>query len=167
MSLTAELRATLRATQTGAHDFGGPKFAPLVDKILQLSNGSGANQANILWADERTLAAEATEDIDLAGALTDAFGATITAASVVAILVIAAQGNTNNVIVANGTHPFGLFGGTTPSFAVKPSGFFFAAAPGGGGLGTVTAGTGDDITITNSAAGSAVTYQIAILARTA
>ena len=166
MPLTSELRVIFSAIETGSNDFGGPVFKPLVDKILPFANGNGANQANILFADRRTLAAEATEDIDLAGALSSAFGATITAASVVAVMVIASASNTNNVVIGNGTHPITLFGGTTPTFSVKPGGLFVTAAPGVGGLAAVTAGTGDDIAITNSGAGSSVTYDILILGRT-
>jgi hypothetical protein len=60
-----------------------------------------------------------------------------------------------------------LFGGTNPTFSVKPGGFFFVAAPQAAGLLTVGAGTTDDLKVTNSAAGTPVTYTIAILARTA
>jgi len=166
MALTSEIRAIVKGTQTGSNDFGG-SFAPNIDKILQFADGTAANQANILWADERTLAASATEELDLAGVLTDAFGTTVAAASVVAIMVTAASANTNNVIVTNGTAPFLLFGGTTPTFSVKPNGVMLLAAPGAGGLGTVTAVSADQIKLTNSGAGTGVTYQIVILARTA
>lgn len=167
MAVQAELRARFSATQTGANDFGGPSFAPVVEKILQFTSGTGANQADIVWADERTLSASATEDLDLAGELTDAFGATVAAAELVAILVIADADNTNNVVIGDATAPIPLFGGTNPTFSVKPGGFFFVAAPNASGLLTVGAGTTDDLKVANSSSGTAVTYQIAILARTA
>lgn len=167
MTLTAELRATLKATQTGANDFGGPTFKPTIDKILQFASGTGANQADILWADERTIAASSSEDLDLAGVLADAFGATITAAELVAILVVADAANTNNVVLGDATSPIPLFGGTNPTFAVKPGGFFFIAAPGAAGQLTVGAGSTDDLKVANSSSGSSVTYKIAILARSA
>lgn len=167
MPLTAEARATLSANQTGTNDFGGPRYTPNIDKILQFANGTGANQADILWADTRTLAASATEDLDLAGVLTDAFGATVAAAKVVAILVIADPGNTNDVVIGAATQPIPLFGGTAGTFAVKPGGFFFCAAPGTAGQCAVGAGATDDLKVANSAGGTAVTYSIAVLARSA
>ena len=165
MTVQAELRARFSAIETGTNDFGGPRFAPTIESILKFTHGVGANQADILWADERTLAASATEDIDLAGVLTNAFGATINAAELVGLLVIAAAGNTNNVVLGDATQPIPLFGGTNPTFAVKPGGFFFVAAPNAAGLLTVGAGSTDDLKITNSGSGTAVTYQIAVLAR--
>lgn len=167
MALTAELRAKFFAQQSGSNDFGGPSFSPTIEKILQFTDGTGANQADILWADERTIAASLSEDIDLVGVLADAFGTTIEAAELVAILVIAAAGNTNNVVLGDATSPVPLFGGTNPTFAVKPGGFFFVAAPNAAGLLTVGAGSTDDLKVANSSSGSSVTYQIAILARSA
>lgn len=167
MALTAELRAKFSAQQSGANDFGGPSFAPTIEKILQFTSGTGAGMADILFADEREIAASSSEDLDLAGVLADAFGTTIAAAEVVAILIIADDANTNNVVVGDATSPVPLFGGTNPTFAVKPGGFFFVAAPNAAGLLTVGAGSTDDLKIANSSSGSSVTYQIAILARTA
>jgi hypothetical protein len=167
MAVTATLRATFAAKQTGSHDFGGPDFSPEINKVINFTSGTGANQANIVWAGKRTLAASATEDLDFAGVLTDAFGATVATAELVAIYVEALPGNTNNVVLGDAVAPISLFGGTNPTFSVKPGGFFFVAAPQAAGLLTVGAGTTDDLKVTNSAAGTPVTYTIAILARTA
>lgn len=167
MALTSKIILDLSASQSGSNDFGGPEFTPRMRKVLELASGVGANQADLLFADERTLAASATEDLDLAGVLADAFGATITAAEVVAIFIFAAEANTNNVVVGDATSPVPLFGGTNPTFAVKPGGFFCVGAPNAAGLLTVGAGSTDDLKITNSNSGTSVTYQIAILARSA
>ncbi len=167
MALTSKITLDLSASQTGSNDFGGPTFAPRMRKVLELASGTGANQADLLWADERTLAASATEDLDLAGVLTDAFGTTITAAEVVAIFVFADSDNTNDVIVGDATAPVALFGGTNPTFSVKPGGFFCIGAPNAAGQFTVGAGTTDDLKIANSSSGTSVTYQIAVLARSA
>jgi hypothetical protein len=167
MTVSAEIRVIFGATQTGSNDFGGPTFDLMIDKIMQFTSGTGANQADIVWADERTLAASSSEDLDLAGVLADAFGATVAAAEVVAILVIADAANTNNVVIGDATSPIPLFGGTNPTHAVKPGGVFFAAAPNAAGLLTVGAGSTDDLKVANSSSGTGVTYKIAILARSA
>ena len=167
MALTSELRVKFSATQTGSNDLGNPRFLPSLDKVLQFTSGTGANQADIVWTDERTLAASGSEDLDLAGALTDAFGATITAAELVAIIIVADAGNTNNVVVGDATAPIPLFGGTNPTFAIKPGGVFAVAAPNAAGLLTVGAGTTDDLKVANSSSGSEVTYKIVVLGRSA
>lgn len=167
MTLTSKITIDLSASQTGSNDFGGPEFKPRMRKVIEFASGIGANQADLLFADERTLAASATEDLDLAGVLADAFGATITAVEVVAIFIFADAGNTNNVIVGDATAPVPLFGGTNPTFSVKPGGFFCVGAPNASGLLAVGAGATDDLKIANSGGTTGVTYEIAILARTA
>lgn len=167
MAVTATLRAKFSARQVGTHTQGGPEFNPTIEKILTFASGTGANQADIVWTSTRTLAASATEDLDLAGVLADAFGTTVAAAELVAILVTADAANTNNVLIGDATAPIPLFIGTNPAFAVKPGGFFFVAAPAAAGLLTVGAGATDDLKIANSGGTTGVTYTIAILARTA
>lgn len=167
MALTSRITLELSASQTGSNDFGGPEFSPLMRKVIDFASGVGANQADLLFVDERTLAASATEDLDLAGVLTDAFGATITMAEVVAIFIFADADNTNNVIVGDATAPVPLFGGTNPTFSVKPGGFFAVGAPNAAGLLTVGAGATDDLKIANSSSGTGVTYSIAVLGRSA
>ena len=168
MPVTTEIRAIFSANQTVTLDLGGPASAPiLLDKTYPFSSGTGANQADLVWQDTRTLAASATEDLDLAGVLADAFGATITAAELVAIMVTADAANTNDVVLGAATQPIPLFGGTLGTFAVKPGGMFLSVAPGGAGQLTVGAGATDDLKVANSSSGTAVTYSIIVLARTA
>lgn len=173
MGLRSELLVQLSAIQSGAQDFGGPDFKPLVKALLTLSDGVGQNQADILYADERSLAASTNDDIDLAGVLTNAFGAVITAAEMVALLIInkpkavGAPANTSNLTIGLGSNPFlGFVAGTTPTIGpLRPGGVFLIASPDAAGIGTVTGGSADILRVANGAGGGAV-YQIAILART-
>lgn len=167
MTLTAEVRIKMTASQTGSNDLATPRYSPVHEFLAQFASGTGANQADLFWGDTRTLAASATEDLDIAGVLTDAFGATITAAEVVAIMISADAANTNNVVVGDATAPVPLFGGTNPTRAIRPGGCDVYINPGATGLFTVGAGTTDDLKIANSSSGTAVTYTISILARTA
>lgn len=162
----ANISLSIDATLTGSNDLGNPKQRVLIEKALAFIAGTAAeDQANILFSDTRTLAASATEDLDLTGALTDAFGATIAAAEVVAIFVAAAEGNTNSVNVtrpaANGF--IGPFLAAGDGIAIKPGEWQFFASESGW---PVTAATGDLLTVTNSSAGTSVTYDILILGRT-
>lgn len=172
MALTATLVAQIRATQTGANDFGGPNFTPEVSKIIALANGTSAGQADILWCDQRTVASASNDDLDLSGSLTDAFGATVAAAELVALIVInepsSGAANTTDLTIGVGSNPVtGFLGGTNPTIGpIKPGAFVFLGSSGAAGLGAVTAGTGDILRIANSS-GASATYQIAILARSA
>ena len=139
-----------------------PSDALNLDYSKVFSSGTGANQGNMWWHDQRTLGVSATENIDLAGSLTSAFGTTITFTSQKGIFVYAAAGNTNDVQVtrpaANGV-PWLMAAGD--GIALKPGAWMAWFDPSANGP-TVTAGTGDLITFTNSAGGTSVTYDVFI-----
>ncbi|WP_068925032.1 hypothetical protein [Planobispora rosea] len=155
LQLTADLTSPLDLV-TGS--------APLsFARQVNFSDGAGLNAANRIWSDERTLAASATENLDFAGSLTDAFGATITLARVKALIVAASSANSNNVVVGGGSNPFtNWVSGTTPAVIVRPGGLLALVAPDATGY-AVTAGTGDQLQMANSGAGSSVTYQIVVI----
>lgn len=163
--VAASIDVHLQAKQTGAADLGTPAMLVDVRKAIEFAAGTAnINQSNVLFSDQRTLGASATENLDLAGVLADALGATIAAAEVVAIYIAAAQSNTNDLQL---TRPAsnGL-----PAFLAAGDGL--AIGPGDVVLITnrkgiaVTAGTGDLLTLTNGGAGTPVTYDIVILGRT-
>ena len=172
MALTANLRASLSAVQSATNDFGTPVFTPRMEAEIALLDGVAANQANILFLDERTVASNTSDPLDLNGVLVNAFGATIAAVEIVAIFVInkAKNGtaNTTNLTIGGGTNPVvGYLGGTTPTIGpIRPGGFVMLGSPDVAGLCTVTAGTGDILNIANST-GAAATYQVGIIARNA
>lgn len=153
-------------THSGTADLGTPKMRASVDKILSLVEGTDAtNKANLLFSDTRTLAASANENIDLAGTLADAFGATITAAEIVAIFIAAKAANTNNV---NVTRPasngfVGPFLAASDGVAIKPGEYALFVSQSGW---AVTAGTGDLLNIANSAGSTGVDYDIIVVGRT-
>lgn len=164
---SGEIALTIKGALTGDNDLGTPKMIlDTIEERLSLSAGTDSvNKANILFSDTRTVAISGNEDIDLAGALTNAFGQTITAAEVVAIFIKAHAGNTNNVNVTRpaDTGFVGPFLAAGDGISVKPGEYQLLVSRSGWG---VTAGTGDIINIANSGAGSTVTYDIVIVGRT-
>jgi hypothetical protein len=91
-------------------------------------------------------------------------GATLTFTKIKAILVKAAEGNTNNVVVGGAASNgwVGPFGDVSDTVAVKPGGTLLLVAPNAAGY-AVTAGTGDILKVANSGAGTGVTYDIVIV----
>lgn len=130
--------------------------------------GTAANKADKVFSDTRTIAASGAEDLDLAGGLTDAFGAAITFVEVRALVIKAAAGNTNDVVVGGDASAAwaAMFGDATDKINVKPGGIFVWIAP-GDGAGAVTATTADLLQIANSGSGTSVTYDIIILGTSA
>lgn len=163
-SLIASIKAAVSAQYANALEFGGVEQTLKYSAAHAFTDGTGANQAQKLFTDQRTLAASANEALDLSGVLADVFGATLTLTKIKAILIKAADGNTNDVIVGGAASNawVGPFGSSTHTVAVKPGGTVMFVAPDATGY-AVTAGTGDQLKVANSAAGSAVTYDIVLV----
>lgn len=167
MSLTTRLSVALAAQLTGTHDHAPPSSRLGPEWQLNLASGTGAGQADRLWSDRRTIAASASEDLDLAGSLTDALGATLTLARVKMLAVYALPANTNDVVLGDAAATtWTALLGTDGTLAVKPGGLLVVTAPGATAY-PVTAGSADLLKVANSAAGSAVTYDIYIVGASA
>jgi hypothetical protein len=168
MSLNSTIYAAISGTLTGSPDLGSSKYTLSMNAaLLNLANGTGTNQADLIFSDTRTIAASLSEDLDLAGVLTDPLGAALTFADCKAILIKAATGNTNNVIVGGQTSNgfLGPFAAAANSVAIPPGGALLLAAPKDGWV--VTAGTGDLLKVANSSSGTSVTYDIVIVGTSA
>ncbi len=173
MTITAQLSVALSVNQAGSNALsGGPYWSHMFDFAQAFANGTGAGQCDLAYFSERTVASASNDDIDLAGALTDALGATITAAELVTLLLINRQkdgtANTTDLTIGGSSNPIvGFLGGTTPTIGpLKPGAIALLASPGAAGLGAVTASTGDILRVANSA-GAQAKYLIGILARSA
>lgn len=141
-----------------------------INKVYQqlLATGTGVSQADRVYYAQPTVAASGTTTIDLAGTVTDVFGATVTFARVKALIVAAASGNTNNVVVG-GAASNGFItwvGGATHTVNVRPGGFLAVTAPDATAY-AVTASTGDQLLFTNSGAGTSITFDVIILGASA
>lgn len=129
--------------------------------LSTLANGTGAAQASQMWSDTRTLTASATENLDLAGSLVNVFGVTLTFTKIKVLYVAAASGNTNDVQVSRGSsNGFVWFLAVSDGFKLQPGAWNCFFDPVGV---AVTAGTGDILTVTNSAGGTSVTYDVVIV----
>jgi hypothetical protein len=162
-----KLTVSLASTQTNPQDLATGRVPLDILTTMPLGPGTGTNQADLIWHDQRTLAASATEDLDLAGVLVSSFGVTLTFARIKLVYLVAAAGNTNNVNLSRpATNGVPLFAAASDGLSVLPGGGFLWWAPGATGV-VVTAGTGDLLTATNSGAGTSVTYNIVIVGASA
>jgi hypothetical protein len=159
----ANLTLKLDALQLSALDLASATFPLLLDWTSLLANGTASGQASQVFSDTRTLTASATENLDLAGSLTNAFGTTLTFAKIKLIMVRASSANNaaNAVQIQRGSsNGVPLFLAASDGLQLNASGIFLVYDPVGI---TVTAGTGDILTITNSAGTNSVTYDIVIV----
>lgn len=164
MTIALTSKSSIKGTLTTSRDGGDASFA--VDEIAShaVENGTGAGQANAVYVDDFSIAASGTLDIDLSGTLEDAHGNTLVFTAVKEIQIKAASGNTNNVVIGNGTNPFvGPFSAGTVTLALKPGGFFHVSDGYSAAGWTVTGGSADVIKLANSGAGTAVTGTVVVV----
>lgn len=164
MTLSASLAAVLNAAYSQTLDVGAVQYPLAYGPNFVFTDGSGANQANKLFTDTRTLAASASESLDLNGVLTDAFGAVLNFTKIRALIIAASAANTNDVIVGNAASNgfVSWCGGATNTVTVKPGGLFMLVAPDVNGY-AVTAATADLLKVLNGGAGTSIDYTITIL----
>ena len=161
---TSTIALNINANLSSALDLVTAKADMSKKYAFTLASGSGANQADDIFSDTRTLSASGTEDHDLAGGLTNAFGETLTFSTIKAMIFKAASGNTNDVQVSvkatNGFSTWAL--AASDGITLRPGGMFCIVNPDATGM-AVTASTGDLLTVTNSAGSTSVTYDMIII----
>lgn len=166
MALITELTPRLVAAYTGSGDLATPSVPLDIGDRIRMTSGTTTGKADLMWSDTRTLAASGTEDLDLAGSLTDAFGTAFTVVKLKLVYVTADDGNTNDVqITRPASNGVPLFLAAGDGLAVGPGGCFVWCAPAAGVA--VTAATGDLITFTNSAGSTGVTYSVVLIGTSA
>jgi hypothetical protein len=164
MALAASLKLIINAVLSGATDLGS-QSAPMNQAFpISFSDGAGAGQANVIFADRRVLAASANEDLDLVGSLTNLLGGAAAFARVKAIIIVAAAANVNNVVVSRPAAAGVPFVDAEEKLFpdVRPGGLAAWVDPGATGV-AVTATTADLVNIANSSSGSSVTYDIIVI----
>lgn len=155
------------AKVTNALDLGTPVDAIAIgstnfDEIsISLKNGTGSGQCNEHWHDERTVAAGATDNLDLSGGLTSGLGVAITFTSIKLIIIdIDTPLSTKSLRVGprgQGQAAQLWFGGVAATDYMTIARTLFFTEPIAGW--TVTAGSADVLGIYNSGSVSC-TYRI-------
>lgn len=130
-----------------------------------LADGNAIDKAEHVWYDERTVNASATDSLDLAGSLTNAFGATITFTKLKLIMVENRSTTAGDILhitrpAANGV-PWA--GAAADYVNLGPGGTFLLYCPSVAGIATVTAATGDLIDIVEAGGANNVTYRITLV----
>jgi hypothetical protein len=161
--VNATLGASVAGSYAGSNPLGSVVFQASQSALLQLAPGTASGQGDLLFSDRRSLAASASENLDLAGVLKDPLGTTLTFGHVKWIYIKAAAANTNDVCVGGaGSNTFvGPFADASDIVCVKPGGVALLAVAAGVGW-VVTPSTGDLLEVANSAGTTGVTYDVII-----
>jgi hypothetical protein len=163
-SLSGLLSLAISMTHTKTQDDGAVASDPISKTISQtLTYGAAATAGAVqdMFHERRTLTTGATYEYDLAGGLTDEFGQTLTFTAIKGIIIHSTSADNKVLTVGAGTDELvGWVGDATDVVNIHAGGLFCLLAPNTGY--TVTAGSADDLLITNAAGGSS-TYDIIII----
>lgn len=166
MSLTATLKASINWLRQTALDLSTVQDSSKLEFEKTLADGTGNDQADLLWHDERTVGTGANDDLDLTALTQSIFGSTVTTvfAKVKAILIKNMNTAAGDELVID-TSVANAFKGWSAASAtskaeIGPGGAFQISAPLAGW--TVTNGSNDVIRVSNPAGGTTITYRIVI-----
>lgn len=139
------------------------QFPPASSDTYSQSLSSTAGTGNQLWADRRTVTTSTTtDDLDLAGSLTNFFGKTISLATLRGLVVFNRATVAGDDITVGGAAANALAAifDASPSaeLTVRASGMIVLSAPLDGY--SVTGGSQDTLRITHAGSSEAITYDI-------
>ena len=175
MTFKANLSFLLSVSEIGGAAFGkAPAWNGDINLAESYAHGVGGGQFDLAYLNERTVASASNDDIDVAGVLASALNTTFSAAELALLFLWnrprldTDPANTTNLTLGAGTNPMiGFLGGTTPTIGpIRPGAFIvLGGVKNAGGIGAITAGTGDILRCANSS-GAANKYVLGLLGRT-
>ncbi len=153
---------SVRITSKKSADLSVPQDPFSLSVSKSVTFGSGDDQMDQIWHDQRTLALSTSEDLDLSGALVNAFGGSVLFATVKLIMIQNVGGNRANLAVGGAALNTAdlFFSDSTDIMLLDDGGVFLYYQPNTGF--TITAGTADILQIENLDGGQAAIYNIVI-----
>jgi hypothetical protein len=171
MDLSTTLKVSVDARATKPLDLTTAEDALNEDYKTVLADGTGDDQADLVWHDRRTIAASSNDDLDLAGVLSDAFGDTVSFARIKGIFIrnrSDQQGTPTEaqIQVGGGSNVFASWLGASGDIVkIDAGGMFLLTNPTATAY-AVTAGTGDILRVTNNDGSDQAEYDIIVIGAT-
>jgi hypothetical protein len=162
VTLTAKILLQILATESSSSDLSSTTRVTNVSRTINFANGVGANQAEIVWSDSRTIATNGEDILDLTALADDRGSVDLTAVKAIYVR------NTGTVAI-----PW-LALGLADHWATGPlyveEGFGVIIPPGGvmlitspSATGWAVASGGEQISFANDSSTTAATYDIILI----
>jgi hypothetical protein len=164
-TLNMTLKLVLQHLYQNAPDIGAPLDDFRLDLSDSLAQGTGAEQADLVWYDERSLIG-ASETLDFAAGPVNVFGAVLTFKKIRGLVIANKATLSGAALTIGGAAANALasmFGATTDTVIVGPGGILLLWSPTDAYV--VTPGTGDLLKIDAGAA--TITYDIYVIGTSA
>ena len=166
-TLELSVASALSAQYSGINNLGLAVFDLEEREPLEFASGKGSGMADTLLSQQRTLAASASEILDLInGSLLDSINLPLALRRIKVIHVRASVSNINDVVIG-GAGAGGLTGpfvNNTNTYNIPPGGAFLAVHP---GVGWLTYDVSEALfKVANGGAGTSVIYDLEIAGET-
>jgi hypothetical protein len=162
MALNAQILLSILAHESDSGDISRTLRATPTTYALALTDGTGANQAQVVWSDAGTIPVSSSNEVDLTALVDDRGTVTMTSVKAIAFKNVSSQAPIVLVQPQNAAWQTGPYGAGEVS--IPPGGMALFVAPTAGGW-PVAAGP-QIIDITNGAAfgsGNIASYEIVLI----
>jgi hypothetical protein len=159
-SLTTRISLGFTATYTVTGDLADSVSAMNLSRTIDLTSGTGASQANLIFHDSRPLADGANETLDLyaSGTLLDPVGNALTMAALKALYLKNTSADATLLVGGAASVALTLFSDTTDILKIPPGGIFLWTCPSAAGL---DLSTNKNLKLAHDGTGSStLTYEI-------
>jgi hypothetical protein len=161
MPLNAQIMLSILAHETSAGDLSRTLRATPASYALSLTDGTGANQAQIVWSDSRT-ATTSNDDLPLKTLPDTRDGAAVVVAFSNIKLVYVKNTSATETLRIGGVAGVTAFAGLPPAAAIQidPGGCYFFCSPAGDGP---SAGIGVEAVARFASVSGSCTYDIVLI----
>lgn len=161
-ALTAKISLGLTTQFTGSGDLSTPTDQMNITRAIEFTSGTGANQADVLFADSRTLADGANEVLDIyaSGTLLTPLGTALTMTKAKAIYVYNTSADAS-LLIGGGTTPLAICADGSDILKLPPGGKLVFTAPLAAGIATTT---NKNLKFEHDGTGSStLTYEVVVI----
>lgn len=161
LTTTVGLQITYNHVVTGGTLLNTPADVYTFIMDFTWQSGTAINNADLVWASSRSLAATNETLTFAGGSVSDVFGTALTFVKIklIAIRNLATTAGFN-LTVGNALHPLPLFSAGTATMTIGPDGRWFRAEP---SLAGIAVGSGATDSIKIDAGANTVPYQILVI----
>jgi len=161
MALNAQIMLSILAHETSAGDLSRTLRATPASYALSLTDGTGANQAQVVWSDSRT-ATTSDDDLPLKTLPDTRDGAAVVVAFSNIKLVYVRNTSASSTLAIGGVSSITAFAGLPINvpLQIAPGGCYFFSTPGADGA---TAGVGIEAVARFAAVSGSCTYDIVLI----
>lgn len=162
MALTADMQIILDWEYTNPADLSTPDDTKRLIRGKRFANGTGANQANFMFSDQRTLTDGANETLQISdSSLTNVLGVSVDFAKL-KMMYVRNNGTEASLLIGGAASTqLGIFSDGTDILVLPPGGEFYWSAPAAAGLDVTT---NEDIKFAHDGTGTAsLTYDLILV----